>query len=282
MRHLSVAVAMIISAAMATTVVGAFTASFVSLPRFMPPATRLAPLETSARRCRRASSLAANSDADADADAEDSGEWTSLTDSSHAPFAVRKRVLEVASEGAPAVESGREVSIHYSGTLVGAGAGVSDWTARDAVECWLSTQQGVPEGVAESFLEKDVGGSKLTDGTFDDDFAGTELGVSNRMQCKKLVMAARRLAKQVEEYPEGGAEFDSSEERGPYKFVVGKGKAIKGMDLAVSTMRVGEKAEVICRSDYAYGKEGLRKSDGTVIVPPYATLRFEIDLLESQ
>jgi FKBP-type peptidyl-prolyl cis-trans isomerase len=75
-------------------------------------------------------------------------------------------------------------------------------------------------------------------------------------------------------------EFDSSKERGPFKFTLEQGKAIMAYELAVATMKQGEKAEIICRSDYAYGAEGIRRPNGDVVGPPFDTLRFEIYLLK--
>ena len=42
----------------------------------------------------------------------------------------------------------------------------------------------------------------------------------------------------------------------PFSFVLGGGKVIKGFDIAVKNMRVGQKGSVLIRSDYAYGKIG--------------------------
>ena len=56
---------------------------------------------------------------------------------------------------------------------------------------------------------------------------------------------------------------------------------IRAMDLAVSSMSVGERAKLICRSDYAYGSEGLRSAKGDIIVPPFATLCFELKLINA-
>ena len=44
---------------------------------------------------------------------------------------------------------------------------------------------------------------------------------------------------------------------------------------------MGERVVVICRSDYGYGKEGLRTSKGDVIVPPFATLCFDLTLVSA-
>ena len=46
---------------------------------------------------------------------------------------------------------------------------------------------------------------------------------------------------------------------------------IKGWDAGVATMKKGEKAMLICRSDYAYGDRGSPPKIG-----PGATLHFEV------
>ena len=91
-----------------------------------------------------------------------------------------------------------------------------------------------------------------------------------------MFMAAKKVGR---DDPPAGTEFDSSEDRGPYRFALGAGKVIRATDLAVAAMAYGERAEVVARSDYAYGKDGLRRRDGEVVVPPYATLRVDITLL---
>ena len=72
-----------------------------------------------------------------------------------------------------------------------------------------------------------------------------------------------------------GSKFDSSRDRaGNFKFKIGKGNVIKGWDVGVATMLKGEKAELYCRSDYAYGAEGSPPK-----IPGGATLKFEVELL---
>ena len=187
----------------------------------------------------------------------DEGTWVSLADG------VRKRVIEE-GEGDIAHE-GSEVEVDYVGTL----QGEADWTVQDVVDCWLKNQQGLAL-LCDAFVEAGIDGKKLMDTDFfTEDFVTNELGVSNKIQCKKLVMAAKRIGKQQHDFA-AGTEFDSSKERGPFKFTLGQGKAIKAYELAVATMKQGEKAEVICRSDYAYGAEGFRRSNGDVVVPPFA------------
>jgi peptidylprolyl isomerase len=73
-----------------------------------------------------------------------------------------------------------------------------------------------------------------------------------------------------------GTEFDSSRKRGkPFKFVIGCKQVIKGWDQGFMTMRMGEKAILRCRSDYAYGKNGSGS------IPPGATLNFDVELISS-
>ena len=72
---------------------------------------------------------------------------------------------------------------------------------------------------------------------------------------------------------ENGQEFDRSEE--PFKFQLGVGEVIKGWDLGVASMKIGEKCELWIHSDYAYGDKGIPK-----VIPPKAPLIFEVTLLK--
>ena len=67
-----------------------------------------------------------------------------------------------------------------------------------------------------------------------------------------------------------GKVFDSSRTRGsPFSFVIGQGQVIKGWDEGVATMSKGQRANLTCTPDYAYGDRGAAG-----VIPPNATLIF--------
>ena len=73
-----------------------------------------------------------------------------------------------------------------------------------------------------------------------------------------------------------GSKFDSSRDRdSQFKFQIGTQQVIKGWDEGVATMLKGEKCELFCRSDYAYGDSGSPPK-----IPPKATLKFEVELFD--
>ena len=72
-----------------------------------------------------------------------------------------------------------------------------------------------------------------------------------------------------------GTKFDSSIDRGqPFVFRVGQG-VIRGWSEGVVGMKPGGKRELIIPSDLAYGPAGAGG-----VIPPNATLDFEIELLQ--
>ncbi|KAI6189728.1 Peptidylprolyl isomerase [Aphelenchoides bicaudatus] len=74
---------------------------------------------------------------------------------------------------------------------------------------------------------------------------------------------------------ENGEKFDSSRDRGdPFSFSLGKSQVIKGWDIGVATMKIGEVCELLCRADYAYGSSGSPPK-----IPGNAQLKFEVELL---
>jgi FKBP-type peptidyl-prolyl cis-trans isomerase FkpA len=72
-----------------------------------------------------------------------------------------------------------------------------------------------------------------------------------------------------------GTKFDSSLDRGtPLEFRVGAGMVIQGWDEGVASMNVGGKRELVIPPQLAYGDRGAGG-----VIPPGATLRFEVELV---
>lgn len=101
---------------------------------------------------------------------------------------------------------------------------------------------------------------------------------SKNKKHKNHIEKGSRVTVNYTGYLSDGKMFDSSIKRNqPFTFEIGEGRVIKGWDIGVSLMSIGDKFRLIIPYGLAYGEKGRPP-----IIPEKATLVFDVELLNIQ
>lgn len=105
---------------------------------------------------------------------------------------------------------------------------------------------------------------------------GLQVEITSQGQGEKVVEKGNKIKIHYTGKLENGVKFDSSVDRGqPFETQIGVGMLIRGWDIGILGMKEGEKRTLTINSDLAYGDNGI-----SGVIPPKATLIFDVELLE--
>ncbi len=91
-----------------------------------------------------------------------------------------------------------------------------------------------------------------------------------------VAAAGQRVSVHYTGWLTNGTKFDSSKDRNdPFDFPLGGGRVIRGWDEGVAGMKVGGVRKLTIPAELGYGSRGAGG-----VIPPNATLVFEVELLE--
>lgn len=156
---------------------------------------------------------------------------------------------------------------------------------------WISREEsenaaGVPRSVAASTVADSTPAPAVTNTDITPSAVNNATATrttSSGLKIQDLVVGTGAVAKSGENVTvhyrgtlTDGTQFDASYDRGePFSFDLGAGQVIRGWDEGVVGMRVGGKRKLTIPPSLGYGASGAGG-----VIPPNATLVFEVELLK--
>ncbi len=191
---------------------------------------------------------------------------TPWLDDKHTVFGFVETGIEVVN----AIEQGDKIN---NIEIIRVGEEAENW---DAVKAFKDFQDGKEEREAKEKKQREEALAKLTEG-----FDKTESGLYYKI-LEEGKGAKAQKGQTVSVHYEGqlanGMLFDSSYQRKePISFTLGVGQVIPGWDEGISLLSVGDKARLIIPSNLAYGSRGAGG-----VIPPHATLIFDVELVDAK
>jgi peptidylprolyl isomerase len=229
--------------------------------------------------------------------------------------------VELAPGSGPAPKPGDIVSVHYTGTLTDGTVFDSSYKRGEPIKFELGSGQVIPgwdEGIALmkkggkarltippslAYGERGAGGVIPPNATliFEVELVdvqpGVAIGPPTKVEESKYTTTpsglkyydlkvgdgpspskGQQVSVQYSGWLTDGKLFDSSYKRGePFSFTLGAGQVIPGWDEGVATMKAGGKRQLVIPPSLGYGERGAGG-----VIPPNATLIFEVELLSSK
>ncbi|XP_058205230.1 peptidyl-prolyl cis-trans isomerase FKBP53 isoform X1 [Rhododendron vialii] len=138
------------------------------------------------------------------------------------------------------------------------------------------TDLSVPEKIVSTKedIEKETGSKPFQVRTFPNGLVIEELAMG-KPDGKKASPGKKVSVRYIGKLKKNGEIFDSNIGRAPFKFRLGVGEVIKGWDVGVNGMRVGDRRRLTIPPAMGYGAKGAGRA-----IPPNSWLVFDVELVE--
>ena len=174
-------------------------------------------------------------------------------------------------EGQDTVDTVAQGDVLESVEIVRVGEEAQNWNAVEAFRVFEGSRakrEAAEREAGEAAMEALAAGFEKT-------ASGLRYKMINKGSGKKAEAGKTVSVHYTGQLPDGKV-FDSSYPRKkPIEFRLGQGQVIEGWDEGIALLQVGDKARFVIPSDLAYGPSGAGG-----VIPPHATLIFDVELMD--